>query len=342
MSINATRLARRSALGLLALPLLARGAAAQGRNLRQIVFVQPSPSAINSYPIFVGMGEGYFQAEGLTVRSEAVNGSGPVLQALSSGQAQFGRPGPGPVLRARARGVDVVFLYNSLPRSSFGILVKTGSSYRTPDQLRGKVIGVGTADGAEVGFARAILSDLGMQEPRDYRFIPVGDGGPAVAGFMRGDIEAYVGSTADAAILNFRGMAVRDITPDRYQTFFGNGYVAMGPFINANPQVVEGFGRALVRATRFTNDPANRDKVLRHLAVGNPQEIENRNFANALLDQVLEKGKPHDPSKGWGWQDPAHWAAWHQSLVDSKELAAPLPNLEAAYTNRFIEAWNRT
>jgi NitT/TauT family transport system substrate-binding protein len=336
-----TRLSRRLALGLVAAPFVAGTARAQTRPLRNIVFVQPSPSAINSYPVYVGIGEGYFREEGLSIRAEAVNGSGPVLQALASGQAQFGRPGPAPVLRARARGADVVFLYNSLPRSSFGILVRRDSPYRTPADLRGLVIGVGTADGAEVGFARAILNDLRMQEPRDYRFIPVGDGGPAVAGFLRNDIQAYVGAAADAAILNHRGMPVRDITPDKFQTFFGNGYVAMGPFINANPQVVEGFGRALVRATRFTNVAANRERVLRHLAAGNPQEIEDRRFANSLLDVVLEKGQPHDPSKGWGWQDPAHWAAWHQSLVESKELDAPLPNLEAAYTNRFVEAWNR-
>jgi NitT/TauT family transport system substrate-binding protein len=264
-----------------------------------------------------------------------------VLQALASGQAQFGRPGPAPVLRARARGADVVFLYNGLPHSSFGILVRQNSAYRTPDQLRGKVIGVGTADGAEVGFARAILNDLGMQEPRDYRFIPVGDGGPAVAGFLRGDIEAYVGASADAAIMNHRGMAVRDITPDKYQTFFGNGVAAMRAFIDGNPQVVEGFGRSLVRATHFTNIPANREKVLRHLAVGNPQELEDRRFANALLDVVLQKGQPHDPARGWGYQDPAHWEAWHRSLIESRELDAPLPDLSAAYTNRFVEAWNR-
>lgn len=342
MSTSTSMLSRRLALGLAAAPLVVGAARGQARPLRNIVFVQPSPSAINSYPVYVGIGEGYFREEGLSIRAEAVNGSGPVLQALASGQAQFGRPGPAPVLRARARGVDVVFLYNSLPRSSFGILVKRDSTYRTPGELRGKVIGIGTADGAEVGFARAILNDLGMQEPRDYRFIPVGDGGPAVAGFLRGDIEAYVGAAADAAILNHRGMHVRDITPEKFQTFFGNGYVAMNSFITANPEVIEGFGRALVRATRFTNVAANRERVLRHLAAGNPQEIEDKRFANSLLDVVLQKGQPHDPSKGWGYQDPAHWAAWHQSLVESKELEAPLPNLEAAYTNRFVEAWNRT
>ena len=125
-----------------------------------------------------------------------MDGSAPVLQALAAGQAQIGRPGPAPVLNARARGVDVVFIYNALPKSSFGITVKRDDPYKQVTDLKGKTIGTGTRDGAEVGFARAILNDAGMQEGKDFTFIPVGDGGPATAGFLRGDIQAYVAATS--------------------------------------------------------------------------------------------------------------------------------------------------
>lgn len=72
------------------------GSTAFAQNLRDITFVQPSPSAINSFPVFVAIGEGYFEEEGLNVSVEAINGSGAVLQALSAGQAHFGRPAPAP------------------------------------------------------------------------------------------------------------------------------------------------------------------------------------------------------------------------------------------------------
>jgi NitT/TauT family transport system substrate-binding protein len=334
-------LARRTALGLLASPFVIAGAHAQARQ-RDIVFVQPNPSAINSFQVHVATGEGYFREEGLNVRTESVDGSAPVLQAMAAGRAQIGRPGPAPVMRARARNVDVVFIYNALPRSSFGILVRRESPVQGVQELRGRTIGIGTRDGAEVGFARAILTDAGMQENRDFTFLPVGDGGPAAAGFLRNDIQAYVGAASDAAILTFRGLPVRDITPQKFQLFFGNGYAAMGPFISENPQVIEGFGRALVRASRFAADAANRDRVMRHLAAANPQELENRAFATALFDVVLSKAQPINPANGWGYQDPAAWAAWQQSLIESGELTAPLADLSAAFTNRFVGAWNRT
>ncbi|PWK59146.1 ABC transporter substrate-binding protein [Roseicyclus mahoneyensis] len=313
---------------------------AMAQDMTTVTYVSPSPSAINSFPVFVAIGEGYFADEGIAIDAQAVNGSSAILQALASGQAQFGRPGPAPVIVANARGVEVTFLYNSLPRSSFGILVQEDAPYQTPEDLRGQTIGVGTADGAEVGFARAILNSYGMSEPADYTFIPVGDGGPATAGLQRGDIVAYVGSLADRAIITYRGMPMRDVTPAQFDTLFGNGYAAMTSYVNENPEIVEGFGRALVRATIFTRDPANRDVVLDHLAAANPQEIEDRAFANALLDAVLLKGLPHDPSLGWGYNTPEHWQEWHDNLVASGELDAPIADLSVVYTNAFVDAWN--
>jgi NitT/TauT family transport system substrate-binding protein len=318
---------------LLALP-------ASGQDLEKITFVQPSPSAINSYPVFVAIGEGYFADEGLEVTVEAVNGSSAVLQALSAGQAQFGRPGPAPVLAARARGVDAVFIYNVATRTNFGIVVAEDSEFQTIEDLRGKVIGTGTADGAEVGFARNVLNGSGFTEGTDYTFLTVGDGGPATAAFTRGDISAYSASVADAAILTQRGLPVRDVTPEEFQRFFGNGLATMGDTIRDNPQLVEKFGRAHARGHAFALDDANREAVLAHLKAGNPQEGEDAAFQSALFDAVRARTIPIDPSKGFGYQPPEIWAEWQESLVAGGDLEAPLDDLEAAYTNDFVPIWN--
>jgi NitT/TauT family transport system substrate-binding protein len=305
-----------------------------------ITFVQPSPSAINSFPVFVAIGEGYFAEEGLEVTVESINGSGPVLQALSAGQAQFGRPGPGPVLAARSRGVDVVFIYNVAARSNFGIVVPEDSEVQTVEDLRGATIGTGTSDGAEVGFARNVLLGAGMTEGSDYTFLTVGDGGPATAAFTRGDIAAYAASTADAAILNQRGVAVRDITPPEYARFFGNGLATTGEIIRNQPELVEKFGRAFARAHAFALDDANREAVLAHLKAGNPQESEDPEFASALFNAVRSKTIPVDDSHGLGYQPPEVWEEWQESMIAGGDLQAPLDDLTAAYTNDFVTVWN--
>ena len=316
------------------------GAPSQAQDLRKITFVQPSPSAINSFPVFVAIGEGFFAEEGLEVTVEAINGSAAVLQALSAGQAHFGRPGPGPVIGARSRGVDAVFLYNVAARSNFGIVVPEDSDVQDIAGLRGKVVGTGTADGAEVSFARNVMSGAGMEAGKDFTFLTVGDGGPATAAFNRGEMDAYAASTADAAILNQRGMKVRDITPSEFARFFGNGLATMGDTIRNDRELVEKFGRAFARGHAFALDDANRAAVLAHLKAGNPQEGEDAEFQSALFDAVRSKTIPVDSSKGMGYLPPAVWEEWQASLVAGGEIPAPLDDLTAAYTNEFIAGWN--
>ncbi len=319
----------------LALSPLGIATMASAQALTKVTFVQPSPSAINSFNVFVAIGEGYFAEEGLDVKVEAINGSGAVLQALSSGQAQFGRPGPGPVLAARGRDVDVVFIYNFAAKSNFGVVVPADSPVKAPTDLKGKVIGTGTADGAEVGFARNVMSGSGMKDGTDYTFLTVGDGGPATAAFSSGEIQAYSASTADAAILNQRGVPVREITPPEYQRFFGNGFVTMGDTIRNNPELVEKFVRAIHRGHVFALDDANRAKVLAHMATANPQESEDTAFAAALFDAVKAKTVPVDMTNGLGYQPPEVWEEWQATQIAGGELKAALPDLTAAYTNDF-------
>jgi NitT/TauT family transport system substrate-binding protein len=308
----------------------------QAQDLTPVTFVQPSPSAINSFPVFVAIGEGFFAEEGLEVTVESINGSGAVLQALASGQAQIGRPGPGPVLAARSRGEDIVFIYNVAARSNFGLVVEADSPIQSPAELKGKVVGTGTADGAEVGFARNVLSGAGLTEGTDYTFLTVGDGGPATAAFQSDAIDAYSASSADAAILNQRGVAVREITPPEYARFFGNGLATTGALVRDNPELVEKFLRAFMKGHAFALDDANKEAVMAHLAAGNPQESEDPAFAAALFEVVRSKTIPIDEADGLGFMPPAVWEEWQAAQVAGGEMAAPLDDLSAAFTNDFV------
>jgi NitT/TauT family transport system substrate-binding protein len=306
-----------------------------------VTFAVPNPSALTWLPYWVAVGEGYFAEEGFDMRLEAIDGSSAVLQAMTAGQAQIGAPGPGPTLGAKARGIDVKFLYNLYPKSVFGLLVKEESPYQTPGDLAGKVIGVGTADGAEVSFTKAIMTDLGLTEGTDYTFLPVGDGGTAAVGFLRDEVDAYAGAVSDAAILASRGLVLREITPEAYLGFFGNGIAMLESQMAAMPELAPAFGRALVRGTLFASDPANKETALAHCAAGNPQEGE-QDYAASLYDGVVERMTPTDAfiGMGYGYQPPEHWQAIHDSAVASGALSEPLADLESVYTNEFVAGWN--
>ena len=118
----------------------------------------------------------------------------------------------------------------------------------------------------------------------------------------------------------------------------------MGDMVTANlmdqPELVEKFGRAFARGHAFALDDANREAVLDHVAAGNPQESEDLEFAAALFEAVRSKTYPLVEGEGLGYMPPEVWEEWQQSLIDGGDLEAPLEDLEAAYTNDFVEVWN--
>jgi NitT/TauT family transport system substrate-binding protein len=331
------RFAGRLLAGLAVAAALAGAASAQTK----ITVAIPNPSALNVHPMTTAIGEGYFAEEGLDVTIEAVNGSASVLQTLAAGQAQIGEPGPGPVLAARARGEDVVFLYNLYPKTGFGLVVREESDVQSVEDLKGKVIGVGTADGAEVGFTRGIMSSIGLEEGEDYEFLTVGDGGTAAAAFLNEEVDAYAAAVVDTVIIESRGIDLREITPDAFLGYFANGFAAMRPFIEENPEVIKGFGRAIVKGTRFGMDPANEAKVLEHAGAYNPQEAEDEDFARAVLKAVSGRMVSVDETRPWGYLPPEDWQKWHESVVATGTIEKPLDDLDAAYTNEFNEHWNQ-
>lgn len=331
-----TGIKRIGAAFLLAMSIFAPASA----EVTELTIVVPNPSAINVYPLHVAIGEGYFKEAGLDVKIEAVNGSASVLQLLASGQGHIGQPGPAPLLAARARGEDIVFIYNHFSRSVFGLVVPEESPARIPADLKGVTIGVGTADGAEVGFTRGIMTDLDMEEGKDYEFLAIGDGGTAVAALLNKEVGAYAAAVADAAIISSRGIPLREITPEPYLDYFGNGWAVTRNFLNENPETLKAFGRALVRGTKFGLDPANREATLKHVATGNPQESEDPVFAGALLSAIQSRTLPVNSKDPFGYMPPAAWVKWQDSLVASGALEKPTDDLEAAYTNQFVEAWN--
>ncbi len=331
-------LARHAVTGALLATLAATGVLAQ---TTELTVALPNPSAVNNYPVHVAIGEGYFAEEGLSVTVEALNGSASVLQAMASGQAQIGNPGPGPVLAANGRGEPIVFVYNQCPISLFGLVVPADSPIQSPAELKGAIIGVGTADGAEVTFTTAIMADLGLVAGRDFEFLTVGESGTAAVALMNKEVTAFAAAVVDMAIIESRGFALREITPEPYLGYFGNGWAVTRAYLDANPTIVEGFGRAIARATVFALDPANEARVLDHAAAGNPQEGEDRAFAATLFKAIQARMTPTDRTRPWGYQPPEDWQRWHDSQVATGNLPAPLPDLSAVYTNRFVEAWNK-
>jgi NitT/TauT family transport system substrate-binding protein len=307
-------------------------------DLTEVTVLAPNPSAVIWYNLCSAINQGFFAEQGIDASFEAVDGSGATLQAMAAGQAEFGIPGPGPLLSANASGESFVAIYNQFAQSLFGLVVLADSSYQTPGDLKGEgaptVIGVGTAEGSEVSVVRPALVDAGLVEGTDFEFLPVGDGGPATAAFERGEIEAYAAAIPDMAIIEARGLDLREITPDAQKVLFGNGFATTQKLIDTNPDLVQGFVTGLVKGAEFA--AANPDAAEADCAVMNPEEATDPELARALLDLAITTTKPLD-GLDYGMYTLEAWEAWNESLVDSGDLDAPA-DVASAFTNKYVEA----
>ncbi|MBE1207415.1 ABC transporter substrate-binding protein [Aminobacter carboxidus] len=328
-----SRLTRRTLFGAaIGATVLAVGLTGAQAQTKDVTVVLPGSSALAWYPMIVAKQQGFFAEEGLNVSIQSLDGSGAVIQAMEAGRAEFGAPGPGPALNAHARGADIKYFYNLFSRGLFVLAGERGDNLGGAGDLKGKQIGVSTSDGAEVSFTRSALASVGVK-PEDYKFVTIGQEGMAVTAFQRDTIHAFAASFTGIAVLKDRGVDIVDLTPPGLK-LFGNGLAVRGSIYRDNPEMVAAFTRAIHKASLWGQK--NSEGVLDDGETYNPQEIERREYARALLASVIEQYKPFE-GNALGFLPEDGWQAWHESLLATKELDKPIADLSAIYTNEFVE-----
>lgn len=310
------------------------GASGETTSLTAVI---PFPSGAVFYPLFVAQENGYFAEEGLEVTVEPVDGSGATLQQLAAGQADVAVPSPGPFMQAVARGENLKSVYTLYQSNVFSVQVPADSEVQSLADLEGKKVGVGALDGGETPFVKAALAEeAGLQEG-DYELVPVGDGGQAVVALERGDVDAYAAAFVDVAIMRLRGVELRNILPEEFQTFFDTVFVFDGEFVDENPDVIEGFGRAIAKATAWGLD--NAEAVVDITSKSFPEEAEDKEFTTALVEETQALYElPEEADGQWGTAVPEFVERYMDFLVEQGELEEPVdPDV---FTNEFVDAYN--
>lgn len=302
----------------------------------EVTIAMVASACLGLYPAYVAQEQGYFAEQGLKVNIEPVNGSAAVLQAILSGQAQVGTPGAAPLIFSASEGQDVQYFANTMPAGSFALIAEAGSGISSPEDFRGKTIGISTADGGEVAFVKAVLQEAGLQEG-DYETLVVGEGGQAVAGFTRGDIDAFAASPDGVATLVTSGLDVAEVEGTRAPHLFGNGLAASASYISDNPETVEAFATAYGQAVEYGME--NPEGVVEACSKYQPQEVEDPAFAQAMLDAFNRSQQPPTGAE-FGYSDPEHWQRVVDDLIAAGELEEGSVNVDELYTNEFVEALN--
>jgi sulfonate transport system substrate-binding protein len=112
----------------------------------------------------------------------------PILEAIATGNVDFGYTGDTPPIFAQAAGANLLYVAALPNHSAEGILVHEDSPIRTITDLKGKKVGIAKGSSAHNTTAAA-LEKVGLSF-HDIKpvYLPPAD---AVAAFARGSIEAW-------------------------------------------------------------------------------------------------------------------------------------------------------
>lgn len=297
--------------------------------LFELTLAHANPSCIIFFPAYVADTQGYFEEEGLEVTIQGLNGSGAVLQAMAAGQADIGSPGAAPTILANASGQDVRYIANTAPGGLFQLVVPEESGITDASGLQGATIGIATADGNEKNVAAAILAAAGVT---DFDTLVVGEGATALAGFQRGDIDAYAASLDTVAYIENGGLPLTNVTGTATAYLFGNGLAANGTFIDENPEIVAAFLRAYERAIEASL--ADFEVVMAGCEEYSPQEAEDRGLSEALFNAIKDSLVSPDGDV-FGFNNAEYWERVKQDLLDAGEEVESV-DVNTIFTNDYL------
>lgn len=276
-------------------------------------------------PFYVALEKGYFAEEGIELEFDySYETDGMVL--VGANQRPFAIVSGDQVILARAQGLPVVYVLEWFQRFPIAVISKSSANVKTPQDLAGHSIGLPGFFGASYVGYLGILSAAGLQ-PEDVSTSEIGF--TQVESLLTDKVEVIVGYINNEPVqLVSMGEDVNVIDVADYIDMVANGIITNETVIKENPELVEGFVRATLRGIQDTlADPAGAFEI-------------SKKYVEGMDDgrmPVLEASLPIWQADRLGITTADSWQQTQTILLGAGLLDAPVENLEAAFTNAFVE-----
>lgn len=202
---------------------------------------------------FAAEGMGFYEDVGLDVEILPSSGSYDTSIAVGSGEAEFGFADFGTMAMAVAEGADVVQLASIHAESPFAVVTMADSDIETWDDLEGKTIAGEPAGSTTILFPVA-LEMAGLSED-DVQIEHV-DPTAKIPGMLAGQWDASLAYfVSDPAVMIGMGEEPHSLLWSEVGfELYSNGLITTSEMIDENPDVVERFVDATVRAVHWACD----------------------------------------------------------------------------------------
>ena len=278
-------------------------------------------------PLYVAIEKGYFKDAGIEIEFDYSFETDGV-KLVGAGELPFAVVSGEQVLLARAQGVPVKYVAAWYQQYPISVVAKSAADIATPQDLKGKTIGLPGLFGANYVGLQALLFSAGLSES-DVNLEEIGFNQVELVASGKQDI--VVGYAANEPIqLKAQGIDVTELRVADYVQLASNGILASEKVIAEDPQLVNAFVGAFLKGLKFTIENPDEAYAM--------SETYIPNFAD--LDQTVQKEILATSIEMWkadrlGYSDPQAWNNMNDTLVQMKLIPEPL-DLTKAFTNQFV------
>lgn len=190
-------------------------------------------------PFYYGVEEGIFEAHGINLEIQAGQGSTRTVQAVGSGEVEFGWADTAPLLSNVESGVNVKSIGVYLQTTPSAVQVFSDSGITELEDLEGTTIAVSAGDAPTSTFP-VFLEAAGI-DPDSIQQQNLDSAGK-VAAMIAGQVDGLIGFAHDQGP-KIADQSGRDVSYFRYSdvglNFFSNGLLTQQSTIDDDPDLVQ-------------------------------------------------------------------------------------------------------
>ena len=238
---------------------------------------------------YIAQEKGLYKKYGMDVESIFIPASSTNVAVLVAGQLKFGNGTGGTIASAAVSGaplVAVACFMNTLP---YELIVQ--DSIKTPQQLKGKSLGISRIGSSSDVAARIFLKNFGLEPDKDVAIIQVGGSGERSAAFRAGKISGF--AAPPGVLYLTKGLAQRVLasTAD-FQKNYPFPYICgttTKSYLANNRPIVKRLVMALTDGVRFfkTQKEESKKILAKYTRQNNEAYLEAAYEINAkLMDRV--------------------------------------------------------
>ena len=209
----------------------------------------------SNWQIFAAVKRGFFKQENLNVEVIMLRSSVTQTQALLANDIQMNTYSIDSAAKAVVRGAAIKLIGTGQEKPSFRAVV--GKDIKDWNDLKGKTLAAGSPGGAFYTMFATMLAVNGITK-NDYTYLSIGRSADRISAMRADHIQGCLVGQPDDFVLLDEGFKSLGFTQDYLKDVQYAGFAVNGPWAEKNENTVVSLMRALVKATRWLHDPANK------------------------------------------------------------------------------------